>query len=93
MEQGVHNVEQSSMILDSSQRSDKLQQAVESMFQTINVIASTSERHSDTSEKAQTSMSSLELSSQQLTRRTTLVKNSIIRLHQLVDRFEVSSAS
>ena len=93
MEQGVHNVEQSSMILDSSQRSDKLQQAVDSMFQTINVIASTSERHSDTAEKAQNSMSSLELSSQQLTRRTTLVKNSIIRLHQLVDRFEVSSAS
>ena len=36
MEQGVQNVEQSSMILDSSQRSDKLQQAVESMFNTIN---------------------------------------------------------
>ena len=57
------------------------------MFQTINVIASTSERHSDTAENAQNSMSSLELSSQH-DAPNNLGENSIIRLHQLVDRFE-----
>ncbi|WP_221074181.1 methyl-accepting chemotaxis protein [Agarivorans aestuarii] len=93
MEQGVKNVDQSSALLDSGSRSDELQQAVESMFTTINMIAGNSERHSETAEQAQVTTSSLELSSQQLTRRTTLVKNSIIRLHQLVERFEVTKAA
>ncbi|WP_411991754.1 methyl-accepting chemotaxis protein [Agarivorans sp. DSG3-1] len=93
MEQGVKNVDQSSALLDSGQRSEELQHAVESMFNTINLIAGNSERHSETAEQAQVTTSSLELSSQQLTRRTTLVKNSIIRLHQLVERFEVTKAA
>jgi len=93
MEQGVKNVDQSSALLDTGNRSEALQQAVENMFTTINQIAGNSEQHSETAEQAQVTTSSLELSSQQLTRRTTLVKNSILRLHQLVERFEVSKAA
>ncbi|UPW20370.1 methyl-accepting chemotaxis protein [Agarivorans sp. TSD2052] len=93
MEQGVKNVDQSSALLDSGSRSAKLQQAVENMFTTINELAGNSVQHSETAQQAQQTTSSLDLSSQQLIRRTTLVKNSIIRLHQLVARFEVSKAA
>lgn len=90
MEQGVKNVDESSVMLDSGQRSQKLQQAVESMFDTINHIAHNSAKHGDTAKEARITTQSLEISSQQLARRTTLLKNAISRLHQQVDRFEVS---
>lgn len=93
MEQGVKNVEQNSLRLDDGQRSQKLQQAVDTMFDNINHIASTSEEHTNTAKRAQATTQSLEVSSQQLGRRTTLLKNAITRLNQLVDRFEVSKAA
>jgi methyl-accepting chemotaxis protein len=93
MEQGVKNVDQGSALLDSGNKNEKLEQAVEDMLVTIKQLAGNSELHSHTAHKAQSTTSLLEQSSQQLTRRTTLVKNSIIRLQQLVERFEVSKAA
>jgi methyl-accepting chemotaxis protein len=63
------------------------------MFDNISHIASSSEEHANTAKRAQTTTQSLEISSQQLARRTTLLKNAISRLNQLVDRFEVSKAA
>ena len=93
MEKGVKNVEQNSFRLDDGQRSEKLQQAVDTMFDNISHIASTSEEHTNTAKRAQVTTQSLEVSSQQLGRRTTLLKNAVTRLNQLVDRFEVSKAA
>ena len=93
MEQGVKNVEQNSIRLDDGQRSQKLQQAVDTMFNNISLIASNSEEHTNTAKRAQSTTESLEVSSQQLGRRTTLLKNAITRLNQLVERFEVSKAA
>jgi methyl-accepting chemotaxis protein len=90
MEQGVQNVDKSSIMLDSGQRSDALKAAVDGMFDTIQHIASNSERHGQTALGAKATTADLELSSAQLARRTTLVKNAITRLHQLVDRFNIS---
>ncbi len=90
MEQGVKNVDQNSLVLDSGERSLKLKTAVENMFNTMNQIASNSEQHGETAKDAQSTTTSMEISSQQLIRRTTLVKNSILRLNKLVERFEVS---
>lgn len=90
MEQGVRNVDQNNFVMDSGARSLQLKTAVENMFDTIKQIASNSEQHGATAKDAQTTTSSMETSSQQLLRRTTLVKNAILRLNTLVERFEVS---
>lgn len=92
MEQGVKNVDQQSMMLDSGQSNQQLKEAVDGMFDTIQHIANNSERHADTARAAQATTTDLELSSQQLARRTTLVKNAIARLHQMVGRFDISQA-
>lgn len=90
MEQGVKNVDQNNFVMDSGERSLQLKTAVENMFNTIKQIASNSEQHGETAKDAQSTTTSMEISSQQLLRRTTLVKNAILRLNTLVDRFEVS---
>ena len=90
MEQGVQNVDQNTLVLDSGERSLKLKNAVENMFNTMNQIASNSEQHGETAKEAQNTSISMEVSSQQLLRRTTLVKNAILRLNKLVERFQVS---
>lgn len=90
MEQGVKNVDQNSLALDSGERSLKLKTAVEDMFQTMNEIASNSELHGQTAKEAHSTTVTMETSSQQLIQQTTLVKNAVIRLNKLVERFEVS---
>jgi methyl-accepting chemotaxis protein len=90
MEQGVENVDQNTLVLDSGERSLKLKNAVENMFNTMNQIASNSEQHGETAKEAQNTTVFMEQSSQQLLRRTTLVKNAILRLNTLVGRFDVS---
>lgn len=90
MEQGVKNVEQNTIRLDDGQRSHKLQQAVAAMFDNINHIASNSQTHTSTANRAYASTQTLEVASRQLGRRTTLLKNTIHQLNQLVERFEVS---
>ena len=90
MQQGVTNVDQNSLALDSGERSLKLQSAVESMFNTMNQIASNSERHGATAQQAHTTTTEMETSSQQLIHQTTLVQNAVLRLNKLVERFEVS---
>jgi len=90
MEQGVRNVDQNNFVMDSGARSLQLKTAVENMFDTIKQIACNSEQHGATAKDAQSTTSSMEISSQQLLRRTTLVKNAILRLNTLVERFEVS---
>ncbi|MCG6200106.1 methyl-accepting chemotaxis protein [Psychromonas antarctica] len=90
MEQGVKNVDQNNFVMDSGERSLKLKTAVENMFDTMKQIASSSEQHGETAKDAQSTTTSMEVSSQQLLRRTTLVKNAVLRLNTLVERFEVS---
>lgn len=90
MEQGVKNVDQNSLALDSGERSLKLKTAVEEMFHTMNQIASNSELHGETAKEAHNTTVEMETSSQHLIHQTTLVKNAVIRLNKLVERFEVS---
>ncbi|WP_354625764.1 methyl-accepting chemotaxis protein [Psychromonas sp. MME2] len=90
MQQGVKNVDKDDFALDSGERSLQLKQAVENMFETMNQIASNSQQHGTTAKEAQNTTATMEISSQQLLRRTTLVKNAILRLNQLIGRFEVS---
>jgi len=93
MEQGVTNVDQSNLAMDSGDRNLSLKTAVEDMFNTMNQIASNSELHGETAKKAQHTTVEMEVSSQQLIRQTTLMKNSIARLNQLAERFEVTKRS
>lgn len=60
------------------------------MFNTMNQIASNSERHGVTAQQAHTTTTEMETSSQQLIHQTTLVQNAVLRLNKLVERFEVS---
>jgi len=90
MEQGVTNVDQNNLAMDSGERNLKLKKSVEEMFFTMNQIASNSELHGKTAQEAQRTTIEMETSSQQLRHQTALVKNSITRLNQLVERFEVS---
>ncbi|MEL6117281.1 methyl-accepting chemotaxis protein, partial [Photobacterium sp. SP02] len=93
MEQGIRDVEQSTVVIDAGARNQQMRQAVEAMFEVINQLAGNSERHHDTAQAAQHSTELLTRSSQQLSRRTVLVQNAISRLRQMVDRFEVSSGA
>lgn len=90
MQQGVQNVDQSNLVLDSGERSLKLKGAVEEMFEVISQLSGNSQQHRSTAQDAQSTTLSMEQSSQQLLRRTTLVKNAILRLNTLVERFDVS---
>ncbi|GLS91117.1 hypothetical protein GCM10007916_21860 [Psychromonas marina] len=90
MEQGVKNVDQDNFALDSGEGSVKLKVSVENMFETMSHIASNSQQHGETAKEAQTSTLTMEVSSQQLMRRTTLVKNAMLRLNKLIGRFQVS---
>tara|TARA_R110001583_G_scaffold69129_7_gene196229 strand:+ start:9817 stop:11931 length:2115 start_codon:yes stop_codon:yes gene_type:complete len=91
MEQGVKNVDKDNFTLDAGERSLKLKVAVEEMFETMSQIASNSQQHQETAKDAQNTTLSMEVSSQQLLRRSTLVKNAILRLNTLIGRFQVSS--
>ena len=90
MQQGVNNVDKNTLVLDSGDRNVKLKIAVEDVFNTMNQIASNSESHGKTTKEAQNTTLEMEESSQQLIHQTTLVKNAILRLNKLVERFEVS---
>lgn len=92
MEQGIENVENNAVMVSSGQRSDTMHQSVNELFTIIQGIAHNSIEHSNTVDSAQQISEQLILSSQQLTRRTTLMQNALTRLDQLVGRFEVSSA-
>lgn len=90
MEQGIDNVESNSVMVTDSRRSDSLHNAVMELFQIINGIAESSLEHGQTVDKAQVSSEQLIVSSQQLTRRTTLMKNALNGLDHLIGRFEMS---
>jgi methyl-accepting chemotaxis protein len=90
MEEGVKNVDQDNFTLDSGEGSVKLKASVENMFETMSHIASNSQQHGETAKEAQSSTLTMEISSQQLMRRTTLVKNAMLRLNKLIGRFQVS---
>lgn len=92
MQQGVQNVDQNTLILDSGERNLKLKSAVEDMFDVISQLSGNSEQHKNTAQNAQNTTIFMEQSSQQLLRRTTLVKNAVLRLNTLVDRFDVSKS-
>ena len=90
MEQGVENVDQNSLNMDANDKNLNLKTAVGDMFETMNQIASNSERHGDTAKAAQQTTEEMESSSQLLIHQTALMKNSIVRLNQLAERFEVT---
>ncbi|WP_026973171.1 methyl-accepting chemotaxis protein [Aliagarivorans marinus] len=89
MEQGVTNVDRNANLVESGAGNQQLQQAVSDMHGAIAQLAGQSEQHNSTATEAKHTTSSLEVSSGQLTRRTTLVKNAIVRLSKVVGRFEV----
>jgi methyl-accepting chemotaxis protein len=92
MEQGIRNVENNAVRVSSTQRSDAMHHSVTELFDIIQGIAHNSVQHSNTVDSARQISEQLILSSQQLTRRTTLMQNALSRLDQLVGRFEVSQA-
>lgn len=93
MQEGITNVENSTQVVDESSRSEQLQTSVTSLFTLIQEIARNSEEHRQTADEAQSTVTKLQEASSQLSRRTTLMQNSLLRLDQLVGRFEVSKAS
>ncbi|WP_319534416.1 methyl-accepting chemotaxis protein [uncultured Vibrio sp.] len=93
MQEGITNVENNTQVVDESARSEQLQTSVTSLFTLIQDIARNSEEHRQTADEAQSTVTQLQEASSQLSRRTTLMQNSLQRLDQLVGRFEVSKAS
>ncbi len=91
MEQGIKNVEDNAIMVNSNQRNDEMHSSVNELFNIINDIAESSDTYGKTVDTAQSSSELLILSSQQLARRTTLMQNALTRLDQLVGRFEVRS--
>ncbi|NLS13003.1 methyl-accepting chemotaxis protein [Vibrio sp. SM6] len=90
MEQGVQNVSNGSLMVDSSERNQQMHDAVSELFGTISALDKNSADNRDSAAKAQTSVHQLQVSTQQLARRVTLMKNVLGRLEQLIGRFEVS---
>lgn len=93
MQEGITNVENSTQIVDDSSRSERLHSSATGLFTLIQGIARNSEEHRQTADLAQHTVTQLQEASSQLSRRTTLMQNSLQRLDQLVGRFEVSKAS
>ncbi|WP_165313122.1 methyl-accepting chemotaxis protein [Vibrio ziniensis] len=93
MQEGITNVENSTQVVDESSRSERLQTSVTGLFTLIQGIARNSEEHRQTADEAQSTVLKLQEASSQLSRRTTLMQNSLQRLDQLVGRFEVRKAS
>lgn len=93
MQEGITNVENSTQVVDESSRSERLQTSVTGLFTLIQGIARNSEEHRQTADEAQSTVVKLQEASSQLSRRTTLMQNSLQRLEQLVGRFEVRKAS
>ncbi|WP_264875987.1 methyl-accepting chemotaxis protein [Vibrio agarivorans] len=91
MEQGVENVSNGNLMVNSSERSEQMHAAVSDLFQTISKLDQNSTQNGATADKAQRSVQELQSSTQQLERRVTLMSNALERLEQLVGRFEVSS--
>ncbi|MDR9828705.1 methyl-accepting chemotaxis protein [Vibrio sp. FNV 38] len=91
MEQGVENVSNGNLMVDSSERSEQMHAAVSDLFVTISKLDQNSTQNSNTADKAQRSVQDLQGSTVQLERRVTLMSNALGRLEQLVGRFEVSS--
>ncbi|WP_413285718.1 methyl-accepting chemotaxis protein [Vibrio sp. MA40-2] len=90
MKQGIENVENNAIIVSGSDSNKGLHDAVTELFRIINGIAENSVEHNRTVDQAQTTSEQLIVSSQQLTRRTTLMQNALSRLDQLVGRFEIA---
>ncbi|WGY45437.1 methyl-accepting chemotaxis protein [Vibrio sp. ABG19] len=93
MQEGITNVENSTQVVDDSARSEQLHHSASGLFTLIQGIARNSEEHRQTADSAQHTVIQLQEASSQLSRRTTLMQNSLQRLDQLVGRFEVSKAS
>ncbi|MEZ9980353.1 methyl-accepting chemotaxis protein [Vibrio cyclitrophicus] len=90
MEQGVENVSKGNLTVDSNARSEQIQAAVSELFTTMSNLDENSQQNGQTADKAQRSISDLQLSTKQLARRVSLMGNALSRLDQLIGRFEVS---
>ncbi|MDF2153389.1 methyl-accepting chemotaxis protein [Vibrio sp. CAU 1672] len=89
MEEGVENVEKNTTLVDNTNHNQKLQVSVGQLFDAIRELADMSSANKLTADKAAGSTMTLQRESQQLARRTNLMKHSLSRLDQLVGRFEV----
>lgn len=92
MQEGITNVESNTQVVDDSSRSEQLHHSASGLFNLIQGIARNSEEHRQTADSAQHTVTRLQEASSQLSRRTTLMQNSLQRLDQLVGRFEVSKS-
>ena len=90
MERGVENVSKGNLTVDSNARSEQIQAAVSDLFTTMSNLDENSQKNGQTADKAQRSISDLQLSTKQLARRVSLMGNALSRLDQLIGRFEVS---
>lgn len=89
MEEGVENVERNTTLVDNTNNNQKLQASVGQLFDAIQDLSEMSSANKATADNAAGSTMRLQQESQQLARRTTLMKHSLSRLDQLVGRFEV----
>jgi methyl-accepting chemotaxis protein len=93
MQQGIDNVENNSVVVDSAQRNEQMHKSVTDLFNIIQEVATNSENHSKTADYTKQHTDQLQLSSQQLSRRITLMENALSRLDQLIGQFEVKQAA
>ncbi|ENM3868992.1 methyl-accepting chemotaxis protein [Vibrio cholerae] len=93
MQEGITNVENNTQVIDDSSRSEHLQASVTGLFSLIQELARNSEEHRQTADAAQSTVVELQEASAQLSRRTTLMQNSLHRLNQLVGRFEIRQSA
>lgn len=93
MQEGITNVENNAQMMDDSNRSEHLQASVTGLFSLIQELARNSEEHRQTADAAQSTVVELQEASAQLSRRTTLMQNSLHRLNQLVGRFEIRQSA
>ncbi|PJC85933.1 methyl-accepting chemotaxis protein [Vibrio sp. HA2012] len=89
MQQGIDNVENNSVVVDSAQRNEQMHQSVTELFKIIQEAAANSEEHSKTADHTRQHTEQLQMSSQQLSRRITLMENALSRLDQLIGQFDV----
>ncbi|PWI32144.1 methyl-accepting chemotaxis protein [Vibrio albus] len=93
MQQGIDNVENNSVVVDSAQRNEQMHKSVTDLFNIIQEVANNSENHSKTADYTKQHTDQLQTSSQQLSRRITLMENALSRLDQLIGQFEVKQTA
>lgn len=90
MEQGITNVESNAQAVDHAQQDTQLHNSIGQLFDVIQDLARQSEANHRTTDDAQLSVTKLQDASGALSRRITIMQNTLTRLDQLIGRFDVS---